>query len=103
MPPVPEPVVLPVEFMLSVIPDGVPVEFIVAPVVPEEVPVPVALLVPVVLALLVAESAAWTTANTLAIEKAAAAVVITAFDNFIMNLLAVRVCQNADWHTTCLA
>ena len=94
--PVPEPVVLPVEFMLLV-PEPVvlvvPVEFILlvpAPTVPEVVAAPVALLVPVVLALLVVASAAWTAANTLAMEKAAAAVVMTALDTFMINLLELR-------------
>lgn len=82
---VPEPEV-PVEF---IVPEPeVPVEFIVPkPAVPEVVPVPVALLVPVVVPARVVESAAWTTANTLAIEKAAAAVVMTTFDTFMMDLL----------------
>ena len=103
--PIPEPVVLPVEFMLLLPEPVVPVEFILlvpAPTVPDVVAAPV-LLVPVVLALVVA-SAAWTAANTLAMEKAAAAVVITAWDTFMINLLEVEVgVKYADWHTTCLA
>lgn len=91
--PVPEPVVLPVEsilFMLLVEEPVVPVEFIVPdPVVPDVVAAPVALPVPVVLALYVS-SAAWTAANTLAMEKAAAAVVIIALDAFMINLLKLR-------------
>lgn len=55
---VPDPVVLPVEFMLLVVELGVPLEFIVLGVVPDVVAAPVALLVPVVLALLVVASAA---------------------------------------------
>lgn len=86
-----EPVVLPVGFMLLVpmllVPEPV-VEFI----VPEpDVPVPVvlvALLVPVMPARVV-DSAAWTAAKMLTMEKAAAAVVMIAFDAFMMDLLNV--------------
>mgnify|MGYP007022291855 CR=1 FL=1 len=89
--------------MLLLVPEPeVPVEFIVPePEVPEVVPVPVALLVPVVFALLV-ESSACTTAKTLAIEKAARAVVITAFDTFMINLLEMSLSMPG-WHTTYLA
>lgn len=90
--PIPEPVVPPVEFMLLVPESVVPVEFILlvpAPTVPEVVAAPVALLVPVVLARVVS-SAAWTAANTLAMEKAAAAVVMTALESFMINLLKLR-------------
>lgn len=46
---VPDPVVLPVEFMLLVVEPEVPLEFIVLGVVPDVVAAPVALRVPVVL------------------------------------------------------
>lgn len=91
-----EPVVLPVEFMLLVPMLLVPMLLVPEPVVefivPEpDVPVPVvlvALLVPVMPARVV-DSAAWTAAKMLTTEKAAAAVVMIAFDAFMMDLLNV--------------
>lgn len=74
---VPEPVV-PVELMGSAL------------TVPEVVAAPVALVVPVVL---VVASAAWTGTNTLAMDKAAAAVVIIALDTFMIYLLELGYCQ----------
>lgn len=104
----PEPLVpVPVAAAVPDVPEALPVPCMVplenclllvaGAVLPALVPVPAPVgFVPVILPLVntllpvpvgVAGSAAWTTAKTLAMEKAAAAVVMIVLDTFMMNLL----------------